>query len=346
MTGGKIVLMTAVSIMIPCYNAAETLDETLETLVLQTLTDFEVIAVDDGSTDSTLRVLQAWAAKDRRFHVLSQPHGGVIAAANAGMEACTAPYIARMDADDLAYPERLALQSAYLDEHPEVAVVSSLVEAFPDSDVRDGYRIYVQWLNSLVTDKDIRREMFVESPLANPSVMVRKTWIEKMGGYQEQGWAEDYDLWLRMYLAGAVFAKIPKVLLAWRDHPQRITRTDSRYSLENFLRAKAYYLARGPLVDRDALIIWGAGMMGRRMGKQLQYQGVPLVVFVDIDPKKIGRTRRGVPVIAPEELRDWWLRYENPAILAAVGARKARGLIRARLDAFGFVEGQDWWAAA
>lgn len=338
--------MPAVSILLPCYNAAETIKEAINSLAQQTLTDFEVIAVDDGSEDSTLQVLQAWAAKDSRFQAISCPHGGVITAANAGFAACRAPYIARMDSDDLAYPERLALQVAYLDEHPEVAVVGSLVEGFPSNYIREGYQIYIQWLNSLVTNAEIRREMFVESPLANPSVMIRKSWVERMGGYQDHGWPEDYDLWLRMYLAGAVFAKIPEVLLAWRDHPRRITRTDRRYSIENFLRAKAHYLARGPLMGRDGVIVWGAGMMGRRLGKQLQHRDVPLVAFVDIDPKKIGRTRRRLPIIAPSDLAETWQRYNNPAIIAAVGARKARGLIRKRLNSFGYIEGIDWWAAA
>jgi glycosyltransferase involved in cell wall biosynthesis len=338
--------MPAVSIILPCYNAALTLDDTLESLAQQTLGDFELVAVDDGSSDTTLEILNRWAGRDRRFQVLSQSHGGVISATNTGLKACRAEYIARMDADDWSHPKRLALQAAFLDEHPEVAVVSCLIKVFSEGGVREGYQLYVQWLNSLVSNEDIRREMFVESPLANPSVMVRTVWFEKMGGYQENGWPEDYDLWLRMYLAGAVFAKVPEVLLEWRDHPDRITRTDSRYSVTNFLRAKAHYLARGPLSDRDAVIIWGAGMMGRRLGKQLQDQAVPLVAFVDIDPKKIGRTRRGKPIIPPDDLTDLWHKYENPVILAAVGARRARGLIRGRLNALGFTEGRDWWAAA
>ena len=86
--------------------------------------------------------------------------------------------------------------------------------------------------------------------------------------------------------------------------------------------------------------------MGRRLGKQLQNNQVPLVAFVDIDPKKIGRTRRGKPIIAPDDLLEWWNRFENPALLAAVGARGARALIRARLLKMGLVEGQDWWGAA
>ena len=338
--------MPTVSVFMPCYNAAETVEEALDSISRQTLSDFEVVAVDDGSTDSTLATLRDWAGGDARFRVLSRPHGGVIAAANAGWEACRAPYLARMDADDHAHPQRLARQVAFLDEHPGVAAVSSLVKAFPEDQVREGFRIYIRWLNSLVTNEDIRREMFIESPLPNPSVTMRADWMKRMGGYQKIGWPEDYDLWLRMYLAGARFAKIPEVLLEWREHPKRITRTDSRYSLENFIRAKAHYLARGPLTGRDAVIVWGAGMMGRRLSKHLQRQNVPLVVFVDIDPKKIGRTRRGLPIIPPEDLLDWWGRYENPVVLAAVGARGARQLIRGRLNAMGLREGVDWWGTA
>jgi glycosyltransferase involved in cell wall biosynthesis len=338
--------MPKVSVFMPCYNAAATLNETMESIARQTLADFELVAVDDGSSDGTPDILRAWAARDQRFRVLTRPHGGVIAAANAALEACCAPYLARVDADDVSAPDRLAQQANYLDRHPRVSVVSSLVEGFPKSTLRQGYRLYIRWLNSLVTNQEIRREMFVESPLANPSIMMRADWMASMGGYQEHGWPEDYDLWLRMYLAGAVFTKVPMVLLRWRDHPHRITRTDSRYSVKNFLRAKAHYLTLGPLKEREAVIIWGAGMMGRRLGKQLQLKGVPLVAFVDIDPKKIGSTRHGQPIIAPEDLMAWWHKYNRPALLAAVGARNARPLIRTQLVSYGLIEGRDWWAAA
>ena len=335
-----------VSIILPCFNAEKTLEETLESLAAQTLSDFEVITIDDGSTDDTGRILDRWRKQDARFKVISQPHSGVISASNAGMLASVSPYIARLDADDRAHPQRLEKQVAFLEESSDYALISSLVKAFPESDVGGGFQVYIEWLNALVTDEQIKREIFVESPLPNPSVMFRRDWLLKMGGYVENGFPEDYDLYLRMYLAGAKFAKIPEVLHEWREHPARITHTDRRYSLENFLRAKAYYLARGPLVGRDAVIIWGSGMMGRRLAKQLEKQNVPLAAFVDIDPKKIGNTRRGKPIIAPDALGDVWARHQNPALLAAVGARGARLLIRQRLVDFGYVEGEDWWAAA
>jgi len=149
-----------------------------------------------------------------------------------------------------------------------------------------------------------------------------------------------------LYLAGARFAKLPEVLLEWRETPERLTRRDRRYSLENFMRLKAHYLSRGPLAGRDAVIVWGAGMVGRRLSKHLLRLGVPLVAFIDIDPRKIGRLRRGLPILPPSELPVWRQRYTNPAVLAAVGARGARAIVRSRLEGFNLIEGGDWWGVA
>jgi glycosyltransferase involved in cell wall biosynthesis len=338
--------MPIVSVLMPCYNAAGTITSALGSLAQQTLPDFELIAVDDGSTDGTVELLQDWAAGDQRLHLLSQDHGGIVKALNTGLEACQAGYIARMDADDLAHPERLERQAAFLEQHPETAVVGCRVRGFPPHKVRDGFSIYLDWQNSLLSDDDIRREIFVESPLTHPSVVMRKDWLVEVGGYQEHGWPEDYDLWLRLYLAGAGFAKLPEVLLDWREHDKRLTRQDSRYSLENFLRIKAYYLVRGPLLGRESVLLWGAGMMGRRLSKQLLRQGAPLSAFVDIDPHKIGRTKRGLPILSPDDLPDWWQHSPRPVVLAAVGARGARQLIRQQLIRFGLREGRDWWSVA
>jgi glycosyltransferase involved in cell wall biosynthesis len=335
-----------VSVLMPCYNAATTLEEALDSLSVQSLEDYELVAVDDGSSDGTLEILQQRANDDARICVLAQPHQGIITALNAGLKTCRAEIVARMDADDRAHPQRLEKQFAYLQVHPEIALVGCRVAGFPPEQVRQGFNIYLEWQNALLSDDDIRREMFVESPLAHPSVMFRREWVQRLGGYQDNGWAEDYDLWLRLYLAGARFAKLPEVLLEWREAPERLTRRDGRYSLENFLRLKACYLSRGPLAGRDAVIIWGAGMLGRRLSKHLLRLGVPLVAFVDIDPRKIGRLRRGLPILPPGELPVWWQRYGNPAVLAAVGARGARALIRARLEALNFTEGRDWWGVA
>ena len=338
--------MPAVSVLLPAYNAADTLPEALETLSEQRFEDFEIVLVDDGSTDGTARVVAEWEGREPRMKVVRQKHGGIITALQMGLAVCEGDYIARMDADDHAHPDRLRLQAAYLDEHPEIDLVSCRVSAFPPESVRGGFAVYISWLNELLTHDAIVREIFVESPLPHPSVMFRRDSVVGLGGYEEHGWPEDYDLWLRMYLAGKRFAKLPETLLAWRESPERLTRADSRYSLENFLRAKAHYLAGGPAKDRDGVIIWGAGMMGRRLSKHLIREGLPIDSFVDIDPKKIGETRRGRPIVAPDTLLDRLMQFRRPVVFAAVGARGGRRLVRERLNFFGLTEGVDWWSVA
>jgi glycosyltransferase involved in cell wall biosynthesis len=338
--------MPTLSVLLPCYNAETTIEECLHSLKIQTLLDFEVIIVNDGSTDHTCEIIKKWAAEDPRFKPITQEHSGIVVALNTGLSLCTADYVARMDADDRCHPERFARQITYLKDNPQVAVVGCLVQGFPQAQVREGFRIYIEWLNSLVENEQIRQQIFIESPLAHPSVTYRRALILEAGGYQEHGWPEDYDLWLRLYLGRGQFGKVAEFLFEWREYPQRLTRTDSRYSLENFIRAKAYYLTQGPLADRDAVIIWGAGMLGRRLSKHLLRQNSPIRGFIDIDPRKIGHLRYGVPILPPASLPDLWKQYQKPVVLAAVGARGARQLIRQQLNTLSLQEGRDWWGVA
>ncbi len=338
--------MPELSVLLPCYNAADTLEEALESLARQTFRDFEVIAVDDGSSDATADILTRWTGRGFPLRILRTPHRGLIPALQEGLAACRAPLVARMDADDRAHPRRFAAQTAFLRAHPAVEVVSCLVEGFPPAAMRPGMRRYLAWLNALTSDEAIRREIFVESPLVHPSVVFRKAAVEAAGGYRASPWAEDYDLWLRLYLRGSRFAKVPQVLHFWRESPERLTRRDPRYALKRFLRAKAHYLKRGPLRSRESLILWGAGQMGRWFSAALLEEDLHPAAWVDIDPRKIGRTRRGVRVHPPEALPRLWAQYRAPALLVSVGAPGGRALIRRRLNALGLREGADWWAVA
>ncbi|TAK11745.1 MAG: glycosyltransferase [Anaerolineae bacterium] len=336
--------MPEISVLLPCYNGAATLHETLASLAAQTFADYEILAVDDGSTDATPALLAAAAEREPRLRVLTFPHGGIVAALNAGLAECRGRFIARMDADDTSPPERLAVQRAWFDAHPDTDILGCRVQALGPQD--EGFALYLDWLNSLMTDEDIRRELWVESPLAHPGVMLRREAYAALGGYLDHGWPEDYDLWLRAAAAGLRFAKTPETLLAWRDHPARLTRRDDRYSRANFLRAKVHYLPSGPLVGHDALILWGAGDLGRAFSKLLKEAGHSPAAYIDIDPRKVGRTRYGRPILPPDALPAEWARHANPVLLVAVGARGARALIRAQLTGMNFIEGRDWWAAA
>jgi glycosyltransferase involved in cell wall biosynthesis len=228
-----------VSVVIPCYNSSDTLQTSVQSISNQSYESIEIIAVDDGSTDATLSLLKGIAAGEQRLRIFPREHQGIVSALNAGVAECSGLYIARMDADDIAHPVRFEKQVQFLDQNPDIGVVGSLVEAFPTKNVGEGFKHYLSWMNGLVTHDQIVREIFVESPLAHPSVMIRKKWLDHVGGYEDVEWAEDYDLWMRLYLAGAKFGKVPEVLLSWRERSDRLTWTDDRYSKENFRLAKS-----------------------------------------------------------------------------------------------------------
>ncbi len=330
-----------VSIVLPVFNAAEYLPQCLKSLARQTLVDFEVIAVDDGSTDRSLEILNEWGRADGRFRPLERPHRGLVASLNEGLDMSRAPLIARMDADDVVHPKRLEFQEAVLEARSEVSVVSCLVRHFPAHSVAGGFRLYEDWLNGLIHQDTMFRERFVESPVAHPSVMFRKSAVEDVGGYRDCGWPEDYDLWLRLFERGAVFEKVPRFLFFWRESPGRLSRNDSRYSSRAFLKIKAHYFARGPGARSQSVILWGAGPNGRRFHRYLTDEGVAVKAVIDIDTAKIGHQVRGTPVVGPEALQG--LLDSRTIVVAAVASRGARQLIRERLTQVGLVEGDGFW---
>jgi glycosyltransferase involved in cell wall biosynthesis len=333
-----------VSVLLPVHDAMPYLDQCISSLKRQTLAGFEVVAVDDGSEDGSSDVLDRWADADPRVRVIHRQHSGLVKTLNAGLEECTAPYLARMDADDISHPRRFELQVEELEEMPWVGVVSSWVRHFPWHGVGEGFRIYEEWLNSLTTPEAIGRERFVESPVAHPSVMVRRELVDTAGGYQDNGWPEDFDLWLRLLEAGVSISKIERYLYFWREHVERLTRVDGRYSVENFLKCKARYLQSGPLAEKTRVVVWGAGQTGRRLSKHLLRDEAPIEAFIDIDPDKIGSTLRNVPILAADELPG--LISDECVVLAAVASRGARKLIREKLRSMGLREGREFWCVA
>ena len=187
----------------------------------------------------------------------------MVEALNFGLSKCAAPFIARMDCDDIMHPDRLLAQSNLFREKPDIDVIGCLIEKFSSDNISTGVKRYRNWLNNLCEHDDICRDIFVESPFAHPSVMIKKDVFLEIGGYMDNGWPEDYDLFLRFFLKGKKFQKVKQVLLYWRDEPGRLSRSDLRYSLENFYKCKAYYMAKFVLNERKTVNIWGAKRRSR-----------------------------------------------------------------------------------
>ncbi len=349
-----------ISVLLPVRNAAATLDSALGSLAEQKFEDFEVIAVDDGSADETPALLAAWASRDPRVRAHRVESSGNIARALIFAAArASGSLLARFDADDLALPKRFCRQVEFLAAHPEVGLVATGVRTLRgtldrdgaiDAAPSDGARRYEQWLDSVVTSEEIALNLWIESPLPHPTVMMRREVYDQVGGYRDVGWPEDYDLWLRMLRDGVRMAKIAQPLVLWRDLPTRASRVQAVYGLDRFLDCRAHHLAQ--FIGVRAIVVWGAGRDGRRLAKALLREGARIDAFLDIDPRKIGRTARGRPILDSEA----WLTAaeaaadvpapQPPLLVAAVGAAGARERIRARLIEAGFREGRDFLCAA
>jgi glycosyltransferase involved in cell wall biosynthesis len=328
-----------VSVVMPFCDADRTLGEALESILSQTLVDFELVAIDDGSQDESAKIIQLQCGADKRVRLLRPGKLGIVGALNLGVLHSRASVVARMDADDIMHPERLEVQWRCLHERPELALVGTKVEMFPKEQIRPGYLEYIRWQNKLVEPWEIASNMYVETPFAHPSVMFRKEVVQALGGYKEGPFPEDYELWLRMHQRGQLMAKIPRTLLLWRDHPGRLSRVDPRCSREAFDRLRASYLARDPrLLEGRDVVIWGAGRRSRNRARLLMELGVRPVAWIDIDPEKLGKEIWGLKVYPPQ----WLDRRPKPLVLVYVRTRGARDQIREHLSSIGYGEGLDF----
>jgi glycosyltransferase involved in cell wall biosynthesis len=327
----------AVDVLLPVRDGASTLEQTLASIRAQTLPDFRCLVLDDGSRDGSADLAERVAREDRRFEVHRLAPRGIVATLNDGLALATAERLARIDADDVMLPERLARQVAFLDGNPDIQVVASRVEFFGGM-ISVNLRAYERWLNALLTPVAIARELFVESPIPHPSVTMRTSALRAVGGYRDLPFPEDYDLWLRGLRAGWNFGKLDEVLTRLRDHPRRLTWTDSRYAARAFLECKAEHLVALRSLEGREVVVWGAGRDGKRMAKALRRRGALLRHLVDIAPTKLGRSMLGVRVLPPESLAA----APRAFVVAAVGIKGARAEIRSALEAMDYCEGEDF----
>ena len=335
--------MTAVdlSILLPVRNGERFLGEALRSLSAQTFEAWEAIVVDDGSSDCSVAIAAKHAAGDSRFRLVPRCGEGLVAALETARVAARGRLIARMDADDVALPDRLAVQLAALAEDALDAVGGG-VEYFPAEDVTDGARRYTAWLNSLVTVDAAARDVFVECPLAHPTLMARAETLGAVGGYRDCGWPENYDLVLRLWATGARFRNVDRVLLRWRDHPGRLSRTESTYAVDAFVRCKAHHLDRTLLAPFPSVCVWGAGPVGKAFARELARIGRVVDAFVEVHPRKIGRRIYRAPVVAVEDAP----RFAASFAIGAVAGLEARERIRAVVREQGRREGVDFVAVA
>ncbi len=334
--------MPEVSVILPIFNAHATLEQALRSIQAQTHTGWELLAFDDGSTDASRGMVGAMAGRDSRIRVLDagpRAHVGIVEALRRACAEARGDFLFRMDADDIAYPARIEAQLALLRSDERIGLCGAQV-CIPNAQRGSGRARYRDWLNALVHHEDLSRERFIECPVAHPAFAMRREAFEEVGGYQDHGGPEDYDLVLRFFEQGWRVENCESVLLEWRDSPGRLSMRDPRYSEAAFRALKRRHLFRGVLAEGRRFHQWGAGEVGKRWLRE--WEGQMPEAVVDIHPRKIGRRIHHVPVIPPEVLPP----PGETVVLVAVGTPGARDEIRDWFTPRGYREAVDYWFLA
>jgi glycosyltransferase involved in cell wall biosynthesis len=330
-----------VSVLIPAFDAEETLESCLRTVRRQTEPDWECIIVDDGSTDGTGPLASRFAREDGRFRLLTLTHGGIVRALNAGLELCRGRYIARMDSDDLMHRERLRQQVDLMEERRELAAAGCHVRIFPREALGPGTLAYERWLNGIDSAERVRRELFVECPICHPSLIARREVLMDLA-YRDRGWPEDYDLILRLAAGGKEIGVLPHRRLLWRHGPDRLSRSDERYDIDRFTSCKAAFLAESFLEGQESFVLWGYGATGKAICSALEGHGKRPSHIVEMHPGRLGNRILGAEVIPPSGLPA----LPRRPLLVSVAGEGPRGEIREWLAARDFVEHRDYLCVA
>ncbi len=251
----------SICILLPFHNAAPWIKETVDSIQNQSFEDWELIAINDFSTDSSMIVLEKIAENDSRIQVHQNSQKGIIPALQLGLIHANGEFLTRMDADDIMPKNRLELMVNYMKSLPEKSIVTGKVQYFSDKPVSEGYLTYEAWLNERVIKKDYFDHIYRECVIASPNWLARINEIKDSNIFSELNYPEDYDMVFRWVKNGFSIHGIDEVTLLWREHPDRTSRNSEIYDQASFFNLKLNWFCE--LHDTNSMAILGAGRKGK-----------------------------------------------------------------------------------
>ncbi len=315
-----------ISILLPVFNTEKYLAECLDSILAQSEENWELLAVNDFSTDSSWDILQDYQQRDARIQVLQNTAKGIIPALRLAYSKSSGGFITRMDSDDVMPPEKLKQLKALLQFYGKGHLATGLVRYFAE-DLKDGYRKYEQWLNGLTLEARNFSAIYKECVIPSPAWMLHREDLERCQAFLPDTYPEDYDLCFRYYEQGLKVVSTPQVVHHWRDYQNRTSRTDAHYSDNRFLSLKLHYFLKLERKTSQPLCVWGAGKKGKQIAASLSKKGIEFQWFCNT-VTKIGKEIYGV-ILQPYQAL---ARLEQPQIIIAVAAPDAQASIRTFLE--------------
>ena len=330
----------------PVHNEAAILLDCLKDISSQTLSEIEIVIVDDGSTDTTAEVLREYSKREPRIRVIKTKHEGIISALNTGLNMCKGHYIARMDADDRMDKTRLAKQLKLMKSNPELELVGCRIGSFTDSGrMTSSIEKYQSWSNSLISHQQIECDLFAECPIAHPTFFAKHSLFKKLGGYSDNPWPEDYDFIFRAYKIGAKLAKHSEKLVQKYQSSARLSRVDPIYKRPAMFEAKVnYMLEYGLLKNRRGVLIAGSGPTGKQAAHSFEKRDVNILGYVDNRSGPPERKVKSYPAWGFQDLppAEFLEKFRDTLILLAIGDSDGQRAFAELLRKLGFTENSDF----
>jgi glycosyltransferase involved in cell wall biosynthesis len=327
-----------VSILMPVKNAAPFLESCLNSIIEQSYVNWELLAVNDGSTDESSSLLRSYGRIDKRIHVFENEGQGIIPALQLAYQKSTGQYVTRMDADDVMHIKKLEELVGALLERGQGYVAIGQVQYFSEGTLGEGYKRYEAWLNQLTSRGDNFSDIYKECVIPSPCWMIGRNDLDMCQAFSSDLYPEDYDLCFRFYEGGLTCIPSNSILHYWRDHSSRSSRTDPNYADNRFLELKARYFIRIDLNKKRPCIIWGAGKKGKHVAQIFNRNNIAFSWVCD-NPKKIGHIIYDVS-LASDRLIPW---QTNPQIIVTVANIEEQKDIIKRIEAEGAKKGVDYF---
>tara|TARA_B110000285_G_scaffold214590_1_gene260119 strand:- start:1228 stop:2241 length:1014 start_codon:yes stop_codon:yes gene_type:complete len=332
-----------ISIILPVKDTSKYLKECLDSIVGQSYTDWELLAVNDNSSDNCLSILQKYAAQDDRVIALDNPDPSLLNALRYGYTNSSGILIHRMDSDDIMPLNKLELMTGKFDfENLKLAggiVVTGGTKYFKDDgEVGDGFKRYDAWLMNVARNNSHKTEMYKECVIPSNCWLVHREDFDKIGGFSPDIFPEDYDLCFRFIEGGLSVVGIPEVLHHWRDRSDRISRNWEVYKDNRFFQLKMNYFYKMTRDTSRPLVLWGAGKNGKDLAKLIKEQEEHFYWVCD-NQNKIGKDIYNI------RLEHFFVidQIKIPQIIIGVASPNGQDEISLELDRLKLKKGEDYW---